>query len=454
MPNNNIANHYNDEQLREIAAEFAAQRSNREEVARHIEEAERAIRRWRLAEVEQGLEDGKRLNRAKERCRAIGQKFGPWKKRYSPYEKSMTALWMKAARLQIAPQLIVELGVDNAIRQKLGRESRGVSESVAAQHKDNAEWFAAFIALLPRKIQNEAIQRLDQGWEPREFVKAVRDLLPPPLRLRRPGAGIEQLMVDSGKFSEYNSDAYIDPDAYCTFIEKHRDLADVWVSSDHIDPDDPQRSAKISLENFKMMRARGLDPMPVFHFRDPFDYLRRYLDHFGCRYIGLGGGINGNEGDDFCAKSWEIIADYPQTQVHALGVGRANLLLAHPWKSADASTWMNGHRRMRGTFEQRAERVYRPALAFTDLEARIRRIRPEFSFYFVVASGAWEWPALRAVQHRSVLVSYNLLRWRAYLETMLSFKANPNSLLARKSYRARCERLSEEAERYHLHRRR
>lgn len=110
------------------------------------------------------------------------------------------------------------------------------------------------------------------------FEEALRHRRRPLPYLRRPSYGFEHL-IDSGAYEAWTSGIAIDREAYCQFALQNRDLAPnvVIVSLDHIDPDDPGESARISFENFEYLRSRGLDPMPVVHVGESLDCLRRYF---------------------------------------------------------------------------------------------------------------------------------------------------------------------------------
>ncbi len=89
--------------------------------------------------------------------------------------------------------------------------------------------------------------------------------------LQRYGAD-NDVMIDSGAHSVHNSGAEIDLDEYCTWIEENKERITRFVQLDVIG------NKAATMHNLKLMRERGLDPMPVLtadaHERDALELLR------------------------------------------------------------------------------------------------------------------------------------------------------------------------------------
>lgn len=79
------------------------------------------------------------------------------------------------------------------------------------------------------------------------------------------------LFLDSGAFSAMHSGANIDIQAYCDFIKEHGTKFEKIAQLDCIG--DWKGTAK----NLDYMRGQGLDPIPVFHTNEPFDWLDELL---------------------------------------------------------------------------------------------------------------------------------------------------------------------------------
>jgi hypothetical protein len=206
------------------------------------------------------------------------------------------------------------------------------------------------------------------------------------------GRGLTRFMLDSGAYSAFKLGRSIDIEKYIQFLSDNPWIK-LYVNLDVINPRDPNEAAYLSLANFETMCERGLSPMPVFHVREDFDYLRKYLA-LGCDYIGLSASSQSEKSDwDFYEKSFEIIQRTGQVvRVHAFGESASQRLKAFPFDSADSATWMLAALRYARTNISRlghpdlteqetgVARTYLEALRFHRLEQEIRLDRPDFDF--------------------------------------------------------------------------
>lgn len=89
--------------------------------------------------------------------------------------------------------------------------------------------------------------------------------------------------------------------------------------------------------NYQRMRRDELEPVPVYHYGSPLDWLRRYLDA-GERLIALGGMVGEHSPD---LKAWlvtcfQLAAPY-RAAFHGFGRTRMEDLADFPWYSVDSS---------------------------------------------------------------------------------------------------------------------
>ena len=226
---------------------------------------------------------------------------------------------------------------------------------------------------------------------------------------------LTEFMMDSGAYLAWKRDTIIDVAAYCTFLHANQ-YVDVYINVDEINPRDPAESGLRSYQNFLTMRQRGLDPMPVYHVREDWDLLRRYLD-LGCAYIGLAGSSSRGECEPHYEGCFSIIANSGcRVRVHAFGDSVRERLRRYPFDTADGATWIL--RSMRYTDMSRtaqanddlakfAERVYRQAHTYHRLELEVRDVRPDFVYYFGFNPiQRWQLAALKVVGHRHGLASW------------------------------------------------
>ena len=160
------------------------------------------------------------------------------------------------------------------------------------------------------------------------------------------------LFLDSGAFSAWTRGVEINIWDYIEFIKQHVDVLEVYANLDVIGVDGrpPDReSAEMGIANQRIMEKAGLRPLPVFHFREPFDILEQFVAEYD--YIALGGAVG------FPARvliPWldkcfrDIICDpktgIPRVKIHGFGITSIPLLLRYPWYSVDSSSWSMGSR--------------------------------------------------------------------------------------------------------------
>tara|TARA_Y100000310_G_C20436703_1_gene694068 strand:- start:56 stop:811 length:756 start_codon:yes stop_codon:yes gene_type:complete len=146
----------------------------------------------------------------------------------------------------------------------------------------------------------------------------------------------DDVFIDSGAFSVYTVGATVDIDEYIQFIKEHK--VKIYASLDDIK--DPEQS----YTNYKYMLAHNLNPIPVFHYGEDIQYLKKYLD---CTdYVALGGIVRLKNQikmlKRFFDMSFSIVKD--KAKIHGLGVINWELLQQYPFYSVDATSWHNPQR--------------------------------------------------------------------------------------------------------------
>ena len=141
--------------------------------------------------------------------------------------------------------------------------------------------------------------------------------------------GGNNIFLDSGAFSAYNSGSIIDIDSLCDYansITQHcKFIACLDVIGD----------AEKSFENFVYMRHKLIEPnklIPAFHINEPIEYLYKYLeyeDEFGkLDKLALGGIAKQSQPNrkrflDMCEP---ICERYPNVWIHLFGVTNLSLI--------------------------------------------------------------------------------------------------------------------------------
>lgn len=194
------------------------------------------------------------------------------------------------------------------------------------------------LALLPFEVKSESYNT----WEKK-------------LRMIKESDFKVKLFLDSGAFSAWTQGAEINIEKYIEFIQENKDIIHIYANLDVIKVRNPdttsknkwigpnRETAEKTLENQRIMEDAGLNPLPCFHYGEPFEYLKFYVENYD--YIALG--VAGNSGMalmpwlDECFEKY--ICDekgFPKVKVHGFAVTSLKVMLRFPWFSVDSTTWV------------------------------------------------------------------------------------------------------------------
>ncbi len=170
--------------------------------------------------------------------------------------------------------------------------------------------------------------------------------------IRRDGI---KIFLDSGAFSAFTLGTEVDIGHYADFILRNDDI--ILRTHDGIKMIAPldviggpggefyskDKTALMSWQNQEELERRGCQPLPCFHYGEPWEYLDYYVSKYS--YIALGGLIRS---DLYSLESWfkqvfERTCDAegrPKTRFHAFSLTALQLMLRYPWESVDSSTWV------------------------------------------------------------------------------------------------------------------
>lgn len=152
------------------------------------------------------------------------------------------------------------------------------------------------------------------------------------------------LFLDSGAFSAFTKNVNIAPELYAQFI---KDTQHFWTTCSSLDFIGKGEAAAVqSYENLKNLERLGAKVQPVFHVREPDDWLRKYIDE-GYDYIFIGGMVPEST-DWLCERLdglWENVLVDKKTRkarvkIHGFGLTDVKLMLRYPWHSVDSSSWL------------------------------------------------------------------------------------------------------------------
>lgn len=196
---------------------------------------------------------------------------------------------------------------------------------------------------------DEQAKRLSNKWflESFHYIKSGSAMR----NIRRDGV---KIFLDSGAFSAFTLGEKIDLGRYCDFIHANDDIIARDGDTKMIAPLDvigggpgefypKAKTAELSLKNMEAMEARGTEPLPCFHFNEPWEYLDYYASRYD--YIALGGLVRN---DLYGLESWfrQVFErtcnsdGTPKIRFHAFSLTALQLMLKYPWYSVDSSTWV------------------------------------------------------------------------------------------------------------------
>jgi len=158
------------------------------------------------------------------------------------------------------------------------------------------------------------------------------------------------LFLDSGAFSAWTRDENIDVKVYIAFIKKNKKYIDHYSNLDILCSvrtnlaSARKKAAEATLSNQRKMEKAGLDPIPVFHYGEPFEYLSYYIEKY--KYISIGGLVGVPTGLameflDLCFSKY--ICDergLPRVKIHGFDMTSLRVMLRYPWYSVDSTSWV------------------------------------------------------------------------------------------------------------------
>jgi hypothetical protein len=144
--------------------------------------------------------------------------------------------------------------------------------------------------------------------------------------------------LDSGAFTAWSQGKEVDLEEYCDFILEHKDKVTCYAGLDVIG------DYKATIKNVDRMIARGLMPIPTFHYGEPYFVLDEYKKF---PYIAIGGIVRLARPSmyAFFDQAWNHLVDEngeAVTKVHGFGLTVDEAMLRYPWYSVDSTTWLNG----------------------------------------------------------------------------------------------------------------
>lgn len=140
------------------------------------------------------------------------------------------------------------------------------------------------------------------------------------------------VFLDSGAFSAHTQNKKINIKDYIMYIKKNHKKLEQYASLDVIG------DAEKSYRNFKIMKKVGLNPIPCFHRKEDFKWLKKYIKE-DVEYLALGGMVSDRKKklSKWLAKCFHIIPK--NVKIHGFGITTPKILKRFPFHSVDSTSW-------------------------------------------------------------------------------------------------------------------
>lgn len=147
------------------------------------------------------------------------------------------------------------------------------------------------------------------------------------------------IFLDSGGYSAKTKGVEINIDEYADFIKKHKNNLTTYANLDVIG------DAEATMKNQRYLESKGLNPLPVFHYREPFEVLKNLCEEY--KYIAIGGLVplarQKDKLKNFLDKCFSITKT--NVKVHGFGMTGVEILKRYPFYSCDSTSWLGGSMR-------------------------------------------------------------------------------------------------------------
>jgi len=147
------------------------------------------------------------------------------------------------------------------------------------------------------------------------------------------------IFLDSGAFSAWSKKLEISMDDYCKHIDKHHEYITIYANLDVI------HDGEGSYRNWRRMRSRGYDPMPVYHAETDPKYLVKYLES-GVEHVAIGAisqmttSARLTNLDDMWRTYLTDDMGLPIRKFHGFGLTAPKIAVKYPWYSVDSTSWV------------------------------------------------------------------------------------------------------------------
>ena len=140
-----------------------------------------------------------------------------------------------------------------------------------------------------------------------------------------------EIFLDSGAWSAYNKSKGIALTDYMKYLDENKEWIKSYFSLDVM------FDSHLSYRYWQIMKEKGYNPIPVFHYGDDDKVLQRYVNQTD--YIGLGGTVPVSDKGEVANWTRMIVWAYPEIKFHLLGSSSTKIIDTCDLESTDSSTW-------------------------------------------------------------------------------------------------------------------
>lgn len=141
-----------------------------------------------------------------------------------------------------------------------------------------------------------------------------------------------EIMLDSGAYSAFTKGRSVNLFDYMRYIEENADYISRYVALDVIGDSFTTKAY------YEIMRHKGFDPIPVFHYGDDLSAMSYYATN-GARVVALGNTVQIRDKDDVAEWCSEIHEWLPSIDLHLLGSSSQKIMDCGAVASCDSSAW-------------------------------------------------------------------------------------------------------------------
>lgn len=141
-----------------------------------------------------------------------------------------------------------------------------------------------------------------------------------------------EIMLDSGAYSAFTKGKSVNVLDYMKYIVANDEFISRYISLDVIGDSFTTKAF------YDLMRAKGLEPVPVFHYGDDYSTMDHYVAS-GAASVALGNTAMIREKDIVARWCEEVHRRYPQIKLHLLGSSSRKIMESGAVASCDSSAW-------------------------------------------------------------------------------------------------------------------